>query len=315
MSIYGALVGDAIGSYLEFKKKISAQDVDIAMTLPGGGPHETRPGQITDDGELTVGLWNTLTELKPGNNNYTDIAVKTLQAYIQWFDSDPFDIGDTTYQALFTGKKMLQPGNNETYYAFLERVDKANFRSEANGALMRVTPIALWAAHHHLSAPRAAEYARIDALLSHPSTVCQEANMLYTFLATLLLYNHPVTTALQSGKAYAITLSSNVKTWYFEALLSTELGACTTPTVNEGHVKTAFMLAIQALKLGLDYRTAIKSVVSLGGDTDTNAAIVGGLVGIVNAPPSDLIKLVTSCSCDRPRDFRAKYIRAQDLLQ
>jgi len=30
------------------------------MSLPGGGPHGVAPGQITDDGELTLSLLNGL---------------------------------------------------------------------------------------------------------------------------------------------------------------------------------------------------------------------------------------------------------------
>jgi ADP-ribosylglycohydrolase len=30
------------------------------MSLPGGGPHKVAPGQITDDGELTLSLLHGL---------------------------------------------------------------------------------------------------------------------------------------------------------------------------------------------------------------------------------------------------------------
>ena len=30
------------------------------MSMPGGGPHKVAPGQITDDGELTLSLLNGL---------------------------------------------------------------------------------------------------------------------------------------------------------------------------------------------------------------------------------------------------------------
>ena len=35
--IIGAFVGDAAGAVLEFKKKISEEDVKHALTFPGGG--------------------------------------------------------------------------------------------------------------------------------------------------------------------------------------------------------------------------------------------------------------------------------------
>jgi len=53
----GALVGDAMGTVLEFSQTlINKESVRKSMSVPGGGPHEVAPGQITDDGELTLSL-------------------------------------------------------------------------------------------------------------------------------------------------------------------------------------------------------------------------------------------------------------------
>ena len=59
--ILGALLGDAMGTVLEFSQTvINKESVRWAMGLPGGGPHGVAPGQITDDGELTLSLLNGL---------------------------------------------------------------------------------------------------------------------------------------------------------------------------------------------------------------------------------------------------------------
>ena len=46
-----------------------------------------------------------------------------------------------------------------------------------------------------------------------------------------------------------------------------------------GHLKIAFMWAFYYLKNDYKYDQAIKDILMKGGDTDTNAAIVGGLLG------------------------------------
>jgi len=46
-----------------------------------------------------------------------------------------------------------------------------------------------------------------------------------------------------------------------------------------GHLKIAFMWAFYYLKNEFTYEAAIKDILMKGGDTDTNAAIVGGLIG------------------------------------
>lgn len=75
--------------------------------------------------------------------------------------------------------------------------------------------------------------------------------------------------------------------WIEEALKETYMIA----TENQGWAKIAFTYGIKALKTLSDikeedltsenYVTLIKHVISKAGDSDTNAAIVGGLVGAV----------------------------------
>ena len=46
-----------------------------------------------------------------------------------------------------------------------------------------------------------------------------------------------------------------------------------------GHLKIAFVWGFYYLKNGWTYKDALRDILLQGGDTDTNAAIVGGLLG------------------------------------
>jgi ADP-ribosyl-[dinitrogen reductase] hydrolase len=46
-----------------------------------------------------------------------------------------------------------------------------------------------------------------------------------------------------------------------------------------GHLKIAFMWAFYYLKNEYTFKQALEDILKKGGDTDTNAAIVGGLLG------------------------------------
>ena len=48
---------------------------------------------------------------------------------------------------------------------------QSNMNSKANGALMRITPLAVWG--HQLSEGQLAQAAREDAKLTHPNQTCQ----------------------------------------------------------------------------------------------------------------------------------------------
>jgi len=45
-----------------FRAEITAEDVEHALTMPGGGTWNVAPGQVTDDGELTMSLLNALAQ-------------------------------------------------------------------------------------------------------------------------------------------------------------------------------------------------------------------------------------------------------------
>ncbi len=101
-------------------------------------------------------------------------------AYNAWGMSRPFDIGNTCRNAFcceWAGAEDM-----------MERVSDMSAGSEANGSLMRVAPVALWTAGQPQSIVVAA--ARADALLSHPSKVCQDVNALFC-VALVHLINHP----------------------------------------------------------------------------------------------------------------------------
>ena len=94
-AVLGALVGDAAGAVLEFfGRPIEPADVAHAMTMPGGGTWAVAPGQITDDGELTMSL---LSALAAEPDAPTERAARH---YARWALSDPFDIGATTAASL-----------------------------------------------------------------------------------------------------------------------------------------------------------------------------------------------------------------------
>ena len=46
-----------------------------------------------------------------------------------------------------------------------------------------------------------------------------------------------------------------------------------------GWIRIAFSYAAHYLKIGLSLEESMRQILILGGDTDTNAAIVGGMIG------------------------------------
>ena len=84
-------------------------------------------------------------------------------------------------------------------------------------------------------------------------------------------------------------------------------------TIHQGFVKIAFQRCCYHLLRGSGYKEAIRSVVGEGGDSDTNACIVGGLMGAyhgLSGIPKRYIVKIQECTptYDEKRDvFQAKW--------
>ena len=312
-SILGALVGDAAGAFLEFHHgEVTKELVQQAMSMPGGGPHHVGPGQITDDGELTLTLWQSLSSSTSYNKE--ERTIRMAIGYANWYNTIPFDIGFTCSMAF------------ETYYDFLSndekanniedairRVETINYRSEANGALMRASAIATWIVMNNIPIDDGLEYARLDARLSHPNRVCQDVNEIYVFAIVHLLHGKTPTNVLKLTTEYVENqdISDKVKNWFMIESLDIQKMKCTELC---GHVRWAFVLAFYFLRNPtISYEDAIRITLHKGGDTDTNAAIVGGMVGTYHSIPEYMLEPVLQFDCTvkkriRPSEYSVKHV-------
>jgi ADP-ribosylglycohydrolase len=147
---------------------------------------------------------------------------------------------------------------------------------ESNGSLMRIVPLAIWS--HNLPDNSIALNARLDALLSHPNPVCQDCNVLYCLAVGNLIKTGDSNSALEVVEKFVESgnIHPKVKEWLEDSKNEITSFDC---TVNIGHVKHAFTLAFYFLRRNISYKESIIQTLMLGGDTDTNAAIVGGMIG------------------------------------
>ncbi len=133
-SLYGALVGDAAGATLEFYTEgpLTEEVVQRAMRMPGGGSLRVGPGQITDDGELTLALLRSLSATDDHASERNRVN-EIIRGYAAWYESMPFDIGRTCSLAFDELASLGDP----SMYSLQEieaTIAEWNQTSEANGA-------------------------------------------------------------------------------------------------------------------------------------------------------------------------------------
>ena len=234
-----------------------------------GGHHNTIAGQPTDDSEMALLLARMLVD----KGRYD--SEEARKAYVFWFDSKPFCCGMTTAYA-------LQGGCH-------------NPDSQANGAMMRISPLGIFGAKHDLEL--VAEWARQDSRITHINPVCQQANALFTMAIA-----HAV-----RGRCDARNLYKQIVTWAVDMdveknLLDTVQGAAMEPPADyvhqQGWLMIAFRNALWQLLHASNLEEGIVDTVMRGGDTDTNAAICGALLGAVygrNAIPAQWTERILNC--------------------
>lgn len=297
--LLGALVGDAAGATLEFlQHDPTAEEVDRAMSMPGGGNLQVAPGQITDDGELTLCLALALAE-----NKTFDIEA-IARNYAKWVESNPFDMGFTTSSSI--GSYRHIDVSKEGYAKVMRRsASKFCLYSKANGSLMRNTPLGIWG--HNLEPSEIANYARQDTALSHPNPSCGFAVACYSIaIASLIKHLGDRNLAFNNARTWLDSQESlakydyeyiswkQVSSWLDDA--ENNVNVAYYPQI--GFIKIAFTHAFRHLLLGSDYQDAIAQTLVGGGDTDTNACIVGGLIGAavgVDRIPENMREAVLNC--------------------
>lgn len=304
-SVLGAFIGDSLGSHIEFTNKIPPYLLDETLTMPGGGPFALGQGQVTDDSELAMCM---LRGLLAGEGKLNMDAIADY--YCQWVASHPFDIGMTTSCALLP----LMNGRATADVCIGSSIAN-NGESQSNGSLMRLTPLAVWA--HRLSPAQAARAARIEASMTHSNLTIHHANACYV-LAIAHLLNHPGdnTGAFAAAKNYADAEGNDdIKEWFSFI----ESGESMRGSPQIGWAKIGFTHAFQHLKRGSEFVVAMTETLRLGGDTDTNAAIVGGLIGAlvgVERLPREYVEKVTGYTYKAKRgQRRPKFLNQTEVRQ
>jgi len=251
--LLGQLAGDAIGSLVEFKSPASILRAypKGVRELADGGTWNTLAGQPTDDSEMALMLARMLA--KQGTYD----AAEARKAYVFWLNSHPFDVGNTVSSGL-RGYLMQE--------------------SQANGALMRISPLGIFGANY--SPEQVAEWAREDAKLTHPHPVCQQANAL--FAAAIA---HAINDESTAQDVYD-QIQQWAENWQVEKALRQCLDQAKTSRPKDyehqmGWVLIAFQNALWQLLHAPNLEEGVVDTVMHGGDTDTNAAIAGALLGAV----------------------------------
>lgn len=260
--IMGLVVGDALGVPVEFRKRDTYKVTDMI----GFGTYNQKPGTWSDDSSLTLATVESMGRM--GKVDPMDI-MKNFLAWLEdgWFTpyGDVFDVGGATRRAITRfakGTKPLDCGGKT-------RMDNGN------GALMRILPVAMLPDNGD-------KQAKIQnvAHLTHAHFISDFACMIYTAIVENLMKGSPNDVAVLAGiQRYKEQLDNVSMLSEFGKLEQIEWLERTF-VKSSGYVVDTLEAALWCFLNTETYRDCVLAAVNLGEDTDTVAAVAGGLAGI-----------------------------------
>ncbi|MEH2467323.1 ADP-ribosylglycohydrolase family protein [Nostoc sp.] len=269
--LMGLCVGDALGVPVEFTSRAERVKSPVT-TMLGYGTWNQPPGTWSDDSSLSFCLAECLCR------GYSLDAI--ANSFWRWYKEaywtprgDVFDIGQTTHTAIMRLKQGVVP------HQAGGKVENSN----GNGSLMRILPMAY--CHRNLTLGELLTRVHDVSAITHAHARSQMACGIYISIAVALLEGADLQTAylqaLQDIQTIYSVREFLLEKPHFGRVLSGEIAKVPVEEINSGgYVIDTLESSLWCLLNSSSYSEAVLKAINLGGDTDTTAAVTGGLAGI-----------------------------------
>jgi ADP-ribosyl-[dinitrogen reductase] hydrolase len=271
--LLGVCIGDALGVPVEGVPRSYLKDEPIRGFGHRGLFRQVPPGWWSDDSSLTLCLAECLAQ---GDLDLHLIA----RSFCRWLyeghwtpGGKAFGIGRTTARALekiHGGANPLQAGERGEY-------------SNGNGSLMRILPMAFYL----YTKPEGEPYEAVHAVsaITHAHPRSEMACGMYVMMALHLLNGVSIAESYElmcreASRRYGENPFAGEMN-HFTRVLDASLNRLTVQEISSsGYVVDTLEAALWCLLRGGSFKESVLRAVNLGGDTDTTAAVTGGLAGV-----------------------------------
>jgi ADP-ribosyl-[dinitrogen reductase] hydrolase len=260
-SVVGLALGDALGAPFEFRRASDIPNPLPAFELPWMG---LPPGTTTDDTALARNLVSSLIA-----NDGLDVD-DVLRRHVEWLRSDPPDVGNLTRRVLNDAAE----GKPDAARRYVER--RGPEVSAGNGSVMYCAPLGVAYANRP---GLLRELAPALSAVTHWDERCRTACLAVTTTVAALVRGEPGHRAVLEGLSVVVDREGGEELEY----LVEEAGrARPVDGPDMGFALFTAGIALRAATEGRGFEDGLRHVVSLGGDTDTNAAVAGSILGAIH---------------------------------
>jgi ADP-ribosyl-[dinitrogen reductase] hydrolase len=259
-SVLGLALGDALGAPFEGRRAAEIPDPLPALELPWMG---LPPGSTTDDTAMARNLVRSLAargELDPD-----DLVAR----HLEWFRSGPPDVD------AFTRRVLSRVGRGEDAFEAARSVweERGPEVSAGNGSVMCCAPLGLAYANR---AEELLEVAPKLSALTHFDERCRTAVLAVTLAVAALARGQSSEGAVTAALAAVVDRDGGEELEYLVEMAGVGRRI---DGPDQGFCLFTAGVGLQSLLGTGDFEAEVRRVVSLGGDTDTNAAVAGALLG------------------------------------
>ena len=289
-AIWGFIVGDALGVPYEFTDR-NDMKLEPATGMKGFGTHHQPAGTWSDDTSMMLCV---LEKIKTKGTT-KDLA----KLFIRWYDDGyhtahgvVFDIGITTRAAIYklkTGIAVSKSGSSDEH-------------SAGNGSLMRCLPYAFAEDFE-----KAMSEMIKDNNITHRLSICNDCCLFYAKVIQAITKGKDKEDAVEAGVNYLkfdrrIVESGEDETDLvynskFNIIFSENFRLLPEVAIKStGYVLDTIEAVIWCFLNTDNYTDAVLKAINLGGDTDTIAALTGGIAatyyGLDNIPKEWIEQIV-----------------------
>jgi ADP-ribosylglycohydrolase len=283
--LWGVIIGDAIGLPVQFSER-EERVKNPVTTMTGNGMFNKPKGFWSDDGALTLATADALSQ--------GDSLPLIMECFAAWLyhgaytqDGKAYDMGQTTLTAIRNYQRGLP----------VDRCGGRSLYDNGNGSLMRILPVVLWLRAKYTSGfiadPEARSTLHAISALTHAHPIAMMACGLYASIADGLLDGSPIPKAIDTGVRRAMDIYNRdpifqSHTVHFESIGDSQKlkRKAVSKIKSGGYVVETLEASLWCFLNTTSYQEAVLKAVNLGHDTDTTAAVCGGLAALAYGPDS-----------------------------
>ena len=259
-SVLGLALGDALGAPFEFSRREDIPDPLVPFERQWMG---LPPGTTTDDTAMALNLVRSLAQ------NGALVPADLMARHLKWLDSDPRDVGMLTRRVL----RRVEAGEEPEAAAEAVWQERGPEVSAGNGSVMYCAPLGAAYANRPITLLGVAPWL---SALTHFDERCRTAVVAVTVTVASLIRGDDPEAAVRKSVEVVLDRPGGEE---LEFLVDAAGWDRAVDGPDQGFCLYTAAIGLQAVARSLDVEEELLHVVGLGGDTDTNAAVAGALLG------------------------------------